>query len=258
MRRHLGEQVAELAEHAGRDGVTLEREQVQPRLVVGERDVEVVEPEVDQHRLELILGVDGLQQLVRHELADELALGPEAAVAIEREDGFALARGLALARTIAGRGRHRPAIDQSGAHRLAAQHVVRRERARDLARRHAPGVERPRPLLESRIVDGAAELRFEPRFEALRQNPVDFARASPEGEAVEQMRRRLPLGHALRRPRQPLRRARGVGRRRLARRDGSRERGREQPGQEEDRGSGHPRHPRPPAADCRQRGAKSL
>ena len=103
---------------------------MQPRLVVGERDVEVVEPEVDQDLLELILGVDRLQQLVGHELADELALRAIAALAIELER-----RRCALARRPCpcpdgspGAGGTVPRSISPGAHRLAAQHLVRRER----------------------------------------------------------------------------------------------------------------------------------
>ena len=123
-------------------------------LIVGERDVEVVEPEVDQHRLELVLRVDRLQHLVRHELTDELALrvgsrarGRAAMMAARRSASFPLPGGSP------GAGGTIAAIDQPGAHRVAAQHRVGREGPHDVARRHRPGVERSHLLLEPRVGD---------------------------------------------------------------------------------------------------------
>ena len=71
------EQVAELAESMGADGVTLIGWRVQLRGILADVDVEVVEPEVGHDLLELALAEDGAHDLglLQLEVDDAHAVG---------------------------------------------------------------------------------------------------------------------------------------------------------------------------------------
>ena len=66
--------VTEPAEHMRTNGVTFVLTDVDAGLPLSREDIEVIEPEIDQHLLELSLAVNGAQQLRFGELVEDPAL----------------------------------------------------------------------------------------------------------------------------------------------------------------------------------------
>ena len=70
------EQIAELAEHVRANRVALVFGEQKPGGALARVDVEVVEPEIDEHFLELPLAVDRAQQLLLGQLDHDLIGAP--------------------------------------------------------------------------------------------------------------------------------------------------------------------------------------
>ena len=163
--RHGAEQIAEPAEDVRPDRVALVLRQVGAHRALAGEDVEVVEPEVDEHFLELARRVDGAQDLLLAELVHRDA------------DGRRAARGGARARPdpcSPARPRRRPACRRHpscwrGARAAAARSSVRRSPTN---RARASGIRRagrgPRRRIGAR---GAAARRGSDRGRARGRAP---------------------------------------------------------------------------------------
>ena len=127
--RRRAEQIAELAEHVRPDRVALVLGEVAARRSLAGEHVEVVEPEVDHHLVELTLAVDGAQDLLLGEIGHHCPLDPR---------GFdLLGREFAMSRRWDGRVARGVTPDCAGArHRVRSG--VDAAAARELARPPAP------------------------------------------------------------------------------------------------------------------------
>ena len=127
------EQIAEFAEDAWPDGVAFVFRQVDARLSLARKDVEVIEPEVRHYLFELAIAVGGAKDLLRGELREYASLG------LHRL--HLLGRAIGRARRL----RRPPGLHRRVARRLlgAAARFDRRQEivARQLFRAFAEGLE---------------------------------------------------------------------------------------------------------------------
>ena len=184
--RRSTQQIAEAAQHMRTDRVALVRREVHPRDAPVGKDVEVVEPEIDQYFLQLPLAVDGPQQLLGNQFLEEDLLLPKS----------------------------RPTFGRSFTRRLGARRRLRLTAAllaqlqerlqillRNLLRRHAQGRHACQPGVDGAIGDAAGlKLLVDPRRQANPAHAVDIARARPEPEAVEGVHDRRFVGQRRHRP----------------------------------------------------------
>jgi hypothetical protein len=152
-------------------------------LVVGHRDVEVVEPEVGHDLGELVLGLHGAPELLGHELAGQLALGAVALLLGPHHHG-ATALFLVL----------RVLRNHAGPARLGPKHPRTRIGARDLGGGHLQGGQAVEPALELPVGQVGHKLALQPAVEPHLHDGLDLARPGAIGEAVEEMGRGLALG----------------------------------------------------------------
>ena len=197
------QKLMEAPQHPGADGIALIGEQVDATLVVGHRNIEVVEPEIGEHCLELTLRIDSLKKLVSHQLAEKLPLVPIALLSRKLLQLAALLstlggrRGLPLRRRAWRRsvGRQYPRLLG-----LAADPGGRGEGLQYLVTRHAPDVEHRDPGEEFRVVDSSLQLFLEPGFEALVDNAIDLTGPGPISESIQEVGCGLTLGQTGCRP----------------------------------------------------------
>ena len=183
------------------DGVALIGEEPGAGLVVGRRDVEVVEPEVGHHLGELVLRLDGAVELLRRQLVEQLA--HRAIPLLGRPAQHRLAHLLAVGVV----GRFLPDVsdivgDDAGLLGLA-QHLPHvRVGARDLPRRQLEGGEGVELGGEPRVGEVRRQLALEPAVEPHLDDAVDLAGAGSVGKSIEQVGRRFTLAKTRRFPRQ--------------------------------------------------------
>ena len=142
----LDQELSETSQHARPDGIALIGQQMGSSLIVGHRNVEVVEPEVGEHRLELTLRVHSLKQFVRHELPNQLLLSPVSVLLVKLQKLAVLGSSLSFLRGTVGR-------QDTGLLGLAMNEGREREGPQYLLTRHTPGVQHGYLVEELRIVD---------------------------------------------------------------------------------------------------------
>jgi hypothetical protein len=198
-RRALGgglEEAAEAAEGLRADGVALVGEEIGADLGVGRRDVEVVEPEIGHHLFELVLGLDGAHQLLGHQLADQLLLRT---VPLLGGEGLQLGLELVPLRVVLPvLDLEVPPLDVVGEDpsqlRLDEDGARRRIGLEDLVGGHIEGRQLAQVLQGLGVGEVRRELAVEPAVEPHPDDGVHLAGPGAEGEAVQQVSRRLPLG----------------------------------------------------------------